>query len=140
MESVSKQFAEFLEDNNIGTVGDDIFVGFSPEQNQGTNKSDSIAIYETGGMDGDLYVPRFYPTLQVVVRNNDYSDAEAKIKAIHDLVEAKLAFSLVSGGYYVEQAKVMGHWSHLGRDVNDVDRFTMNVQLVIKRDDLTTNY
>ena len=140
MESLAKQFIEFLEDEGIGNVGENLFAGQIPAKMQKTNSGDMIVVRETGGLDASLYVPFFYPTLQVVVKNFEYDKAEEKMKEIHDLVHSTMRFDLQDGGYDVQIIRVIGHWTHVGVDENDCNTFAMNLVVEYKRDDLEDNY
>jgi len=136
------QFADFLEDEGIGTVNDDIFVGRQPDKHSNTGEiiHNCIMVKDTGGIDSDVYIPVTGPSVQVIVRDAEYDQAEQKMKEIHDLCLAKANFNLVSGGIYVQLIRDLGHYEYLGEDPNGNEEFSLNLLFSVKREDLMDNY
>ena len=72
---IAKQVADYLEDNSIGTVGTDIFVGW-----MGATPNDLVAIFDTGGISDDYKdTPR--RTIQITTRDSDYETGYNKAQS-----------------------------------------------------------
>lgn len=72
--------ADFLEDEGIGTVGTDIFVGHSPDDEDVSQNI--ISVIDTGGTTPDPYLPTHEPTFQVFVRNTSFLNGKNKLEAV----------------------------------------------------------
>ena len=85
-----KAIGTYLQQQNKGTVGTDIFLGLMPDQ-----PDNCIALFEYAGSPPDLHWNGEYPGLQVRVRNRSYSAGRAKIGEIvvllHGLHETELS-------------------------------------------------
>jgi len=120
--------AQYLQDNSIGTLATNIFKAYFPD------KPDAcIAILDTGGFEPDVYLPTGDPTFQIYVRSVDYTTGKAKVDAIVALLHRKTNSQLVSDGVYFYYIKLMGEPVHVGRDSNERDEFSINIQTHIRR-------
>lgn len=116
-----ENLATYLEDQGIGTKASDIFIGRMPEVDN------CIMIDQTGGVEPDRYIPIKKPTVQIMVRNTDYTNGLDKIKEIYDLLHQKRDdLVLESGGVDVMLVDAMQEPTHIGEDDNERHIFTCN--------------
>lgn len=126
---LSKNLAEYLEDNAIGTVGTDMFISTMPD-----STDNCIMIKDTGGVEPDHYLPIIQPTIQVLVRNSDYTNGMTKINAIKDLLHQKLDDCILEiGGVDVMTCFAMQEPTHLGMDDNERHMFSCNFVFKIRK-------
>lgn len=116
----------YLQAQSIGTVGTDLFKGILPE-----SPDDCISIDQSGGVEPDRELPLEKPTIQVLVRNDDYATGLTKAKAIYDLLHRAGHDNgaepvLKVGGVDVMDIFAMQEPFHLGKDENERDLFTLN--------------
>jgi hypothetical protein len=105
--------AQYLEDQSIGTGGTDLFIGRMPEVD------DCVLLDQTGGIEPDKYLPITKPTIQVTVRNTDYTDGFDKLKTIYDLLHQNNdTLVLEAGGVDVMIVNALNEPSHIGEDEN----------------------
>lgn len=115
--------ADFLEDNSIGTVGTDIFVGQQPD-----SPANCVTVLDTGGQRPDIDLPTKRPTFQVLVRNTNYANGAAKLLAIRNLLHNKYNATLVGGGNYFYSINAISEGGHIGQDDIGNDEFSMNFE------------
>jgi hypothetical protein len=124
------EIAEYLEDEAIGTVDTDIFVGFMPD-----DPADCICLYEYAGSapdwtgDGKKHMN---PGLQVVGRGNVHATVRAKLQEIEDLLDG-LVNTTIGTSFYV------GIWAAqsivpLGWDKNLV-KLAQNYRIKVRKED-----
>lgn len=123
---VSVEIAEFLEDNSIGTVGANIFYSRLPDQ-----PDNCIAVYDTGGIAPNRYVPIAQPTFQIIIRNKAYATGKAIAESIVALLDRRMNEEI--GGTYFYSIFLMGEPAHIGADKKDRDEFSMNFVCKIRR-------
>jgi len=105
--------AQYLEDQGIATGGTDLFIGRMPEVDN------CILLDQTGSVEPDKYLPVEKPTIQVTVRNTDYTDGLDKLKTIFDLLHQKKDnLALEVGGVDVMIVNALNEPSHIGEDEN----------------------
>lgn len=120
--------ADYLEDQSIGTVGTNIFVGNLP-----TNApDDSVLVKVTGGAAPDHYLPTRMPSFQIYVRNSEYSAGTTKVEAIITAINKRTNLKLVTGGNYFYYITLEGDYGHIGRDENERDEFSMNYSCLLR--------
>lgn len=99
--SAGDEIVQYLETKDVGTLGTDLFLGPAPD------KATAIAVVETGGpAPYHDYGPREvidHPSVQVLVRNPNYTSGRAKVDEIRDLLDG-VANATVSGGRYLSIA------------------------------------
>ena len=71
----------YLEDENVGTFGTDLFIGHEPDA-----PPDVVTIYPTGGRPPSADRDKEYPTMQVRVRNTSYVTGFTKAETILSLL------------------------------------------------------
>jgi hypothetical protein len=117
----------YLQDQGIGTLGTNIFLGLMPDQ-----PDNCIALFEYAGSPPDLHWSGEYPGLQVRVRNKSYAAARTKIgeamTALHGLHEQTL-----SGARYL-LIKARGSPEVLKRDNNNRVELFVNFEIIKERD------
>lgn len=117
--------ADFLEDESIGTVGTDIFVGREVDADDGT-KSNTITLTTTGGPAQDIYLPTKLETFEVYVRNSSYAAGHAKINAVRASLHQ---FFGQMGSTYFYNIEALSGAGHVGRDDTDTagrEEFSIN--------------
>jgi hypothetical protein len=125
-----KEFAEWLEDQSVGTVGTDMFISTLPE-----DVDDCIGLYETGGPPPNEYVPIEQPSVQALVRNQSYSAGRAIAESIFDACQRQRNFNfpsdsgVVGAGTYIMVMHPIGDVGYLQRDTNDRHEWSVNIQL-----------
>lgn len=73
----------YLEEQGVGTVGEDLFLGYFPEA-----PDDCVVLLETQGLPPDAAAGTETPGLQAVARwKSAYSYAEGKLQRIHDVLK-----------------------------------------------------
>jgi len=127
MSLLINDIAEYLEDEGIGTVGEDIFKSMLP-----ANIDDVVAVYETGGLEPDPYLPTKSPTFQVFIRSSNYTTGMAQAMAVRTALHRKANITLVAGGNYYYYILLMSEPAHLGKDENGRDEFSMNFRCKIR--------
>lgn len=121
MTNLIDDVADYLEDQAVGTVGTNIFVGYTPE-----SPDACVVVLDTGGTEPDKYIPTHEPTFQVFIRATDYSTGKAKLEAVRTALHQKANLNLVAGGNYFYFILAISEGGHLGRDENGRDLFSMN--------------
>ncbi len=96
MASLVEEVADYLEDNSIGVVATNIFIGTIPDEQNTTDNL--VALFDTGGIAPYDHMPLRRRTIQIIVRNSSYPLAEAKARAIRDLLHNRFWETVVSGG------------------------------------------
>jgi hypothetical protein len=120
--TIIEQVAQYLEDNSVGTVGTDIFLGFHPD-----SPNNSIAILDTGGATPDIDLTDIQsPTFQIIVRNTDHETGKTKVDTIRGLLHNKYNSTLISGQNYFYSINLVAEGGHVGRDNVNRDMFSMN--------------
>lgn len=81
MATLLREVASYLETQGAGTFGTDLFIGFEPE-----SPANCVTIYPTGGRPPAASGWKEYPTMQIRVRNTEYSDGYDKAEEIFGLL------------------------------------------------------
>lgn len=129
MEHFIEDLAQFLQDNDIGTMAEDLFIGvMTPEPDN------QVMIIGTGGVEPNRYLPIEQPTVQVTVRNTDSNEAEAKAWAIYDLLHQKYDdLVLTAGGVDVMKVDAMQLPTPIGQDNESRHIYTVNFVFMVRR-------
>jgi len=124
---VLKEIGTYLQSQEVGTLGTDLFLGLMPDQ-----PDNCIALFQYAGSPPDLHWNGEYPGLQVRVRNKSYAAARAKIvevaKKLHGLHEQTL-----SGTRYL-LVKARGSPEVLKRDANNRVELFVNFEIIKESD------
>jgi hypothetical protein len=130
---ILEALAEKLQDDGVGTVGTNIFIGLMP-----STPDVCIALYEYSGEppretfnDGGASID--VPSVQVMVRagRNDYPTARAKIIAVRNSLSS-VANVTVEGVVFL-RVHELSAVNALGVDENDRPRFTQSFQALVER-------
>jgi hypothetical protein len=116
---LATDIAEYLEDQSIGTVGTDIFVGQMPD-----TTSNAIAIYEYAGTPPECVGHVENPRLVVRVRNTIYANARSKARDILYALHTKADSTIESHSYLYIRA--VGSINYLGRDAENRVLFSID--------------
>ncbi|MFY9189420.1 MAG: minor capsid protein [bacterium] len=122
-----KAISEYFEEEDVGTVGTDIFCGMMPDQ-----PDNCVALFEYAGSPPDLHWPGEYPGLQVRVRNTSYPAGRAKIGEVMDLLHGLYEKEL--GGTRYLLVKARGAPEVLKRDGSNRIEFFVNFEIIKERD------
>lgn len=118
-----KEIGTYLQSQEIGTLGADIFLGLMPDQ-----PDNCIALFEYAGSPPDLHWNGEYPGLQVRVRNKSYAAGRTKIvevvKELHGLHE-----QVLNGTRYL-LIKARGSPEILKRDNNNRVELFVNFEII----------
>ena len=121
MGNLIDEVAQYLAENEVGTLGSSIFEGYLPEQ-EGT----TIAVMNTGGLQPDIYLPTKEPTFQVFIRTNDYETGLTKLDLVRELLHQQNNVQLVDDGIYFYFIFATAEGGHVGRDDTGRDLFSIN--------------
>lgn len=118
MSSASVELAEWLEDEGVGTVGEDIFVDKQP---LGAVNGLRIVTYPGAPpahrMDGTNEIRYTFPNIQVRVRNTDDATAVSVANAAARAL-GKIANQTIEGTYY-RSVNLINQPGLIERDEND---------------------
>jgi len=119
----------YLEQNGIGVLGTDIFLGQLPP-----SPDNVVVLYPTGGFAQDLPLPDVKMTAQVLVRDKSYQAGYERIWRIFNLLDGgeRRFLQAPSGRKMVAQA--MQPPFFLQRDENNRFIFVFNVAVWTERD------
>jgi len=119
-----ENLAHYLEGQNIGTGGEDLFIGFLGDSVDGTNDN-VVMIDQTGGATPDIDLPITKNTVQIMVRDRNFENGMTKAKKIFDLLHnAHDGFILEVGGVNVMRIFAINVPQYVGRDEQERDLFT----------------
>lgn len=128
MPNLIENLAEYLEDNSIGTVATDIFIGGLTD-----SPDNQINLNQTGGVQPNRQNPIKQPTIQVTVRNTAYDTGLNKITAIYDLLhQANDSVVLEAGGVDMMTCFAMQEPTHLFKDESDRHVFVCNFVFMLR--------
>lgn len=123
MATLIEEIAEYLEDEGIGTVGTSIFIGKLPDDADVQN--DIVAIFDTGGFPPDAHVPLKERTVQIIVRDTLYVDANTTATSVRDLLHNRFWQDIVSGGTIFQlRSSALQEPTNIGQD--DKNRYEIS--------------
>lgn len=109
---LAKDIAEYLEDQSVGTVGSDIFIGIMPD-----TTSNCIAIFEYAGNPPENVGHIENPRLTIRVRNATYANGQAKARDVLYKLHTLSNTTIESHSYLYIRA--VGSINALGRDAEN---------------------
>lgn len=121
MSFIVNDIADYLEDEGLGTVGTDIFVGMQPN-----TPVDCITVFDTGGAKPPIDIPTKRPTFEVLVRASVFATGKNTLDTIRGLLHNKYNATLVTGGNYFYSINALTEGGHLGLDEAGNDEFSIN--------------
>lgn len=127
MNQVALEIAEYLENNDIGTVGSDLFVDILPDV-----QNDVSAVFTTGGSTPDIDLPIASPNFEILARSESGATAFAKLKSMVDLLHQKYNITLIEGGNYYYSILLNGEINNLGRDDKGRIEYSANFRCKVR--------
>jgi len=127
MSIIIDDIADYLEDQSVGTVGTNIFVGQQPD-----SPANCVTIIDTGGLRPDIDLPTKKPTFQVLVRNTDYATGAAKLTSVRNALHNRYNETLVENGNYFYSINAITEGGHIGKDDIGHDEFSMNFEAWVR--------
>jgi hypothetical protein len=124
---IAQEVAEYLEENDIATLGTDLFIDTVPDVDD-----DIVVVYNTGGETPDIYVPIENPTFEVLVRSMSADSAYSKAKSIKELLHLKYNVELVDDNTYFYYIQMTGSINLLGRDEKGRIEYSLNFRTKIR--------
>lgn len=123
-----KEIAEKLEDEGIGNVGQDIWLGKLTE-----DPDNQIMVRDTGGLEPDAHLPLKDRTVQIIVRNKDYETGEGLAIQIRDLFQNRFWTLVVAGGTNFQlRSSALQEPTSIGQDSNQRYEWTCNYLFVTR--------
>ena len=116
-----EQIAEYLQDQGIGTIATNLFIGNMPD-----SPDACVAVINSGGVEPSIDIPDKRPTFQVLIRNTDYEAGEVKLAAVRTALHQFMNDYLVAGQTYVYYIYLVSEGGHIGKDVNGRDEWSVN--------------
>jgi hypothetical protein len=123
--SFHKEIINELERNNVGTFGDNLFLGSSPSID-----SEHLTVYNTGGPTPEKDQTKVL-TFQFITKAEKYVDAEELMKKADEVVRERYNFFL--GPYRVLLMEAQGEFGHIGTDDNDKHLFSSNYSAWVRK-------
>lgn len=127
METFLDDLAEYLSDNGIGTIEEDLFLNKLID-----SPDNQVAISLGSGAQPSTYVEIARPTVQVLVRNTDSDDGWDKMLAIFSLLHQKYD-TINMGDTDVMKIDALQEPSPLGQDESERYIFTCNFLFWVRR-------
>lgn len=117
-----------LADNNLGTFGTDLFIGYMPDK-----PDNLICLFEYGGSPPDIVsgVDEENPSFQVRVRNTNYSAARTKIESVVNVLH-RIANETINDTFYLSIFANQSPAS-IGRDANNRAEIVVNFRVTKRR-------
>ena len=127
MASYIDDIADFLEDEGIGTVGTNLFIGRKIDSDDTSLPNNIVVLYETGGVAPSIDIPTKNPTFQVYVRNTDYALGRAKIEAVRTALHQTYGDTIGSTSFmYIVAQSEPGYIGRDEPDTNGREEFSIN--------------
>jgi len=126
MSRLSEEVAYYLQNQGLGTVGQNIFVSFIPD-----SPDSLICVIDSGGYPSDVYAPIDNPTIQIRVRDVNYPACHDKAWTIYDLFNRNIEYYL--GSLRILYSYVMQTPVYIGRDTKQREEFSLNIYFHIIR-------
>lgn len=121
---------KYLQENGLGTVGKDIFIGAFPAK-----PNNCLSLFEYQGRAPNQMAGTTTPGLQVVSRaKQDYLTADVNLQAVHDALK-RIGFAedaclapgiVINGAWYFRAEPIMSGVIPLGEDENGRIRLARN--------------
>lgn len=106
-----------------GMQSDSIFIGIMPD-----DPVNAVALYVYDGSESDLHWNGQYPNIQVVVRNQKYTDGYAIAKQIYSCLHGARNISDSDGNFLLIKAR--SPVLNLQQDENKLFRFSINFESI----------
>jgi len=117
-----EDIAQKLDDDSVGTVATDIFVGWQTED----MPEAVIVVLESTGLSPDRYLPTARPGFQIYIRNKSYAAGAAKAQAVRNSLHQTLPGTLVTSGNFFYYIFALQEPIYIGRDEQERHEWTIN--------------
>lgn len=114
----AKDFATYLADNGIGTLGTDVFYSNQPDNDS------CVTVMDTGGLEPNRYLPHADATFQVLVRDTHYDDAVTTAETIVSLLNDNNHVTIGDNYHYF--IFLLTEPTSIGRDAKGRDEISIN--------------
>lgn len=121
---VISDIAQYLEDQGIGTQGEDIFIGYIPD-----DVETGLCLIDTGGVTPDVDLPTRDKTIQVFVRGATYTAGQGLIDSVRGVLHQLTNTAI--GGYYFYYILALSDGGHIGRNDRGLDEFSINFNTLL---------
>jgi hypothetical protein len=111
MNQVALEIAQYIEEQEYGTLGTDLFVDTLPDVSR-----DVIAVFNTGGSTPDIDLPIGSPNFEVLIRGESAGTIYGKLSTIVEDLHQTYNEVLVTGGNHYYSILLSGEINTLGRD------------------------
>ena len=130
MTSPAEDIAQILDDEGLGTIGTDIFVGTVPDTEDAP--AAAIGVIDTGALFLSPKWKRDELTVQILVRGprRAYNTGYATAKAVMDTLLGIEPVTVNSHDYVL--FVILGGIAHLGNDARDRAMFSINFKVVLE--------
>lgn len=119
--------AQHLHNQGIASLGTTLFQSYMPDKGGDTENYDNlVAVYDTGGLLPDPYLPTKEPTFQIMIRNTSYATGKSKLDAVRTALHQQQNVQLVPNGTFFYFILAQSEGGHLGRDESGRDLFSIN--------------
>lgn len=122
--------AQYLEDNNIGTVGTDLYVGELP-----LDKNNCIALVYSPSPEPDKSIPYYDQTIDIWARFSSYEDGYNMLQTVFDLIHRAENYQM--GGWHIYLSYANGLINDNGRDVERRHLFQLTLTFVYRESDIS---
>lgn len=119
--------ANYLQAKGIGTIATNIFEGMLPD-----SPDVAICLYDTAGLQPDIYIPLNMPSFQIVHRNTELDLGEQTCDMLRSLLDRQYNILFVTNGVYVYSCNLTAQGGHIGRDDRGRDMFSLNFQCKVR--------
>jgi hypothetical protein len=114
----------YIDTNTNLTQGEDLFIGTLP-----ANVDNCVGIFQSGGVEPTTYLDIIKPTIQILVRNTNYEDAQKQAYEIYDLMHQ--IYNRTLGGTYIFTIFALQEPTDIGEDETGRAVFTGNYVLEV---------
>lgn len=115
-----ENIAEYLEDQGVGTAATDIFAYVQPP-----DPDNCVAIIGATGDPANMYVKELeFPRFQVLIRNAEFADGEAKMAAVRAALHGHIGLTLTD--YRVLRLHAQNEGGPIGIDDKGRYEFSIN--------------
>jgi hypothetical protein len=126
---ILEKLADYLDDNAVGTLGTDIFLGELP-----LDKSDIISLVYVQSPEPDKSVPYYTQLIDVWARYSKFDDGYGKLQEIFDLLHRSENYQIE--GYHIYLSYASGMIQDLDRDAERRHLFRLTLGFVYRVDEI----
>lgn len=116
----AEEIVTYLAAQGLGTKGTDLFVDFYAPGRAGT----VTVVRSTGGLHAHAGLPWSQPSVQVMVRSEDYDTAASQAAKIHNLLHGMVKVDVTH--HHILTSEAFGLPQSIGRDAQDRSEVSAN--------------